>query len=64
MKRRVLYVENFAKIEKVIPQNLSNEFDIDERAGDTDTARGCCTAATTEKTKENKQRTGDETKEV
>ena len=32
MKRRILFVENFAKIEKVIPQNLSNEFDIDERA--------------------------------
>ena len=32
MKRRVLFVENFAKVEKVITQDLSNEFGIDERA--------------------------------
>lgn len=32
MKRRVLFVENYAKVEKVITQDLSNEFGIDERA--------------------------------
>ena len=32
MKRRVLFVENFAKVDKVITQNLSEHFDIDERA--------------------------------
>ena len=32
MKRRVLFVENFAKVEKVISQNLSEHFEIDERA--------------------------------
>ena len=32
MKRRILFVENYAKVEKVIPQDLSNEFGIDERA--------------------------------
>ena len=32
MKRRVLFVENYAKVEKVIAQDLTNDFDIDERA--------------------------------
>ncbi len=32
MKRRVLFVENYAKVEKVIAQDLSSEFGIDERA--------------------------------
>ena len=32
MKRRVLFVENYAKVEKVIPQDLSDDFGIDERA--------------------------------
>ncbi len=32
MKRRVLFVENYAKVEKVIAQDLTNVFDIDERA--------------------------------
>ena len=32
MKRRVLFVENYAKVEKVIAQDLTNDFGIDERA--------------------------------
>ena len=32
MKRRVLFVENFAKVERVILQDLTSEFNIDERA--------------------------------
>ena len=32
MKRKVFFVETYAKVEKSIVQNLSNEFDIDERA--------------------------------
>ena len=32
MKRRVLFVENFARVEKVIPQDLSKDYDLDETA--------------------------------
>ncbi len=32
MKRRILYVENFAKVENVIIRDLSNEYGLDERA--------------------------------
>lgn len=32
MKRRILFVENYAKVEKVIAQDLTNDFGIDERA--------------------------------
>ena len=32
MKRRILFVENYAKVEKVIAQDLSDDFGIDERA--------------------------------
>ena len=32
MKRRKMFVENFAKVEKVIFQDLTSEFNIDERA--------------------------------
>ena len=32
MKRRVLFVENFAKVEKVIPQDLSSDFELNECA--------------------------------
>ena len=32
MKRRILFVENFAKVENVIIRDLSNEYGLDERA--------------------------------
>lgn len=32
MKRRIFYVETYARVEKSIVQNLTEEFNIDERA--------------------------------
>lgn len=32
MKRRTMFVENFAKVNKVLIQNLCDEYNIDERA--------------------------------
>ena len=32
MKRKLFFVEAYAKVEKTISQNLSDEFGIDERA--------------------------------
>ena len=32
MKRRILFVENFAKVENVIIRDLSNEYGLDGRA--------------------------------